>query len=314
LTFAVNGFHFFCNFIMSRILRMELDYVKLKEIKPSIAVYIRESQLLLKRSGIPDEKAVHDIRVLMKKSRALMNLIAPQIIDPFFNRDLTDLREVGRMLRSRRETSVQRKILKVFRKEYQGIFSKLHENEMLKLLLEKKQPEQELSEETATLFKQIDNLLNKTAYRIRFETMNRIDPQLLIKELEHTYLNTVDAYLSCRNNPKKRMLHNFRKKAKDFLYQLYVFRPLNPSVVKSLEKKLDNMTQNLGRYNDIAQIISDLGYHYKNKANAPALDELILKFREAQDKYLAKVWPTAYEVFCPGQLLVNVLGFKLLVI
>jgi predicted metal-dependent enzyme (double-stranded beta helix superfamily) len=49
---------------------MELDYVKLKEIKPVLAGYIRESQLLLKKSAVPDEKTVHDVRVLMKKSRA----------------------------------------------------------------------------------------------------------------------------------------------------------------------------------------------------------------------------------------------------
>jgi CHAD domain-containing protein len=161
---------------------------------------------------------------------------------------------------------------------------------------------------------QIDSLLNKTAYRIRFQTMTKINPQLLIKELERTYLDVVGAYLNCRNNPKQEMLHKFRKRSKDFLYQLYIFRPLNTIVVKDLEKKLDSMTQNLGRYNDIAQIIKYLDYHYKNRSNPAAMDELIIKFRESQDRYLSRAWPTAYKIFCPGQILVNVLGFKLLVI
>lgn len=288
--------------------------MKLKELKPAIAGYISESRSLLKRSPVPDEKAVHDIRVLMKKSRAVLKLASPQIDDPFFERDITELREVGRMLRSQRETSVQRKILKEFRKEYPRIFSELSENEMLTQLLEKQESPQEPSEEIKTLLEQIDSLLNKTAYRIRFQSMNLIDPQLLIKELDHTFLDVVGAYLNCRNNPKQEMLHRFRKKSKDFLYQLYIFRPLNPSVVKGLEKKLDNMTQNLGKNNDIAQIIKDLDYNNKNKSNPAVMDELIIKFREAQDRYLARVWPTAYQIFCPGQILVNVLGFKLLVI
>jgi len=144
--------------------------------------------------------------------------------------------------------------------------------------------------------------------------MNTVDPRLLIKELELTYSGVTDIYLSCRNNPKPSVLHTFRKKAKDFLYQLYIFRPLNPSVVKSLEKQLDSMTQNLGKFNDLAQIIKYLDYDYKEGKNPTALDELIIKFREAQDRYLAKIWPIAYKVFCPGQKLVNVLGFKLLVI
>jgi CHAD domain-containing protein len=113
---------------------------------------------------------------------------------------------------------------------------------------------------------------------------------------------------------KSNDLHEFRKKAKDFLYQLYFFRPLNPRVVKDLEKKLDGLAQNLGKYNDLNQLVKALDYKYPDDKNLPAMDELIIKIREAQDLYLAKVWPSAYKIFCPGQKLVNVLGFKLLVI
>ena len=124
----------------------------------------------------------------------------------------------------------------------------------------------------------------------------------------------MDTYLTCRNSLKSNDLHEFRKKAKDFLYQLYFFRPLNPRVVKDLEKKLEGMAQNLGKYNDLTQLVKALDYKYPDNKNLPAMDELIIKIRETQDIYLAKVWPSAYKIFCPGQKLVNVLGFKLLVI
>jgi CHAD domain-containing protein len=293
---------------------MELDYVKLKQIKPAIAGYIRESQTLLKRSVIPDEKTVHDVRVLMKKSRAVLKLLSPQLDQEYHTRDISSLKEVGRILCSWRETTVQRKTLKEFRKKYPQIFLQLRENAMITLMLEKLSPVTETEEELKTSLEQIDLLLNKTGYRIRFQSMNMIDPQLLIKELEITYRRVADIYLSCRNNPKPAMLHKFRKNAKDFLYQLYIFRPLNQSIIKGLEKKLDSMTQNLGKFNDLVQIIKVLGYNSKESSSVPAMDELIIKFREAQDRYLAKVWPSAYQIFCPGQKLVNVLGFKLLVI
>ena len=293
---------------------MELDYVKLKQIKPAIAGYIRESQTLLKRSVIPDEKSVHDVRVLMKKSRAVLKLLSPQLDQEYHMRDISSLKEVGRIMCSWRETTVQRKTLKEFRKKYPQIFLQLRENAMITLMLEKLSPVTEPEEELKTSMEQIDFLLNKTGYRIRFQSMNMIDPQLLIKELEITYRRVADIYLSCRNNPKPAMLHKFRKNAKDFLYQLYIFRPLNQSIIKGLEKKLDSMTQNLGKFNDLVQIIKVIGYNSKEGSNVPAMDELIIKFREAQDRYLAKVWPSAYQIFCPGQKLVNVLGFKLLVI
>jgi CHAD domain-containing protein len=293
---------------------MELDYVKLKEIKPALAGYIREAETLMNKSVIPDEKTVHDVRVLMKKSRAVLKLAAPQLDKTYQKRDVDAFVEVGRIMCSWRETSVQRKTLKAFRKEYPDIFSRLNEYASLTLLLEKRESETEPTVDMKAALEQIDTLLNKTGYRIRFQSMHMIDPKLLIKELEITYSMLTDIYLSCRNNPKPATLHKFRKKAKDFLYQLYIFRPLNPPVVKSLEKQLDSLTQNLGKFNDLTQIIKVLEYNYKEGKNPPALDELIIKFREAQDRYLAKVWPIAYQIFCPGQKLVNVLGFKLLVI
>jgi CHAD domain-containing protein len=293
---------------------MEPDYVKLKPIKPALAGYIREAQVLLRDSGITDAGTIHDIRVLMKKSRAVLKLISHQTDNPFYGRDVADLREVGRILCCRRDISVQRKILKGLRKEFPDIFGRLQNAPGLNLILEKQETPAEPSEELKIAFGHIEDLLNKTGFRIRFQSMNTLDPQPLLKELELTYLRVSDLYLRCRNNPKPGTIHEFRKKAKDFLYQLYIFRPLNPSVVKVLEKRLDSITQNLGRFNDLNQIIKTLDYKYRRGNNQPALDELIVKIREMQDKYISKVWTASSEIFYPGRKLVNILGFKLLVI
>lgn len=293
---------------------MELDYVKLKEIKPSLAGYVRKSQVLLKKSAIPDEKVVHDVRVLMKKSRAVLKLSASQLEKESFERDILTFREVGRLMCSWREASVHRKTLKELGKEFPDIFTRLQDNENLTLLLTKTEADDEEAEAIIKGMAQIEYLLSKAGYRIRFQTMNKVDPKLLIKELDSSYNMVVNYYLTCRNNPKPANIHELRKKVKDFLYQLYFFRPLNISVIKALEKRLDEIARNLGKFNDLTQLIRKLGYKYSGSENIPAMDELILKIREKQDRYLAKVWPSAYKIFCPGQKLVNVLGFKLLVI
>lgn len=293
---------------------MELDYVKLNEIKPAVAGYIRESQALLKRSAIPGAKEIHDIRVLMKKSRAVLKLITPQMENTYHKMNISDLQAVGRMMSAWRETTVQRKMLREFRKENPDIFKQLNEIETITRLLEKPESVSEAGEENISALDQINSRLSKTSYRLRFQSLSKVEPQLLLKELEATYKRVSDIYLLCRNNPKPESLHNFRKKSKDFLYQLTIFRPLNPQVIKVLEKRVDALTQNLGRYNDLEQLISALGYDYKESSDLPAINELVIKIREAQDHYIGKVWPSAYKTFCPGQKLVNLLGFKLLVI
>jgi CHAD domain-containing protein len=293
---------------------MLLDYVKLKDIKPALYGYIRESKSMLALSAIADEKVVHDVRVLMKKSRASMRLIRTQMDVESYSREYLTFREVGRKMRSWRETSVHRKILKEFKKKYPDIISRLEDNEKIGILMKKPESHQDTPTEIKEYLPQISDLLNKSGYRIRFQSMNNLDPKLLLKELEKTYIQVTDCYITARNNPKTTNLHVFRKRAKDFLYQLYFFRPLKPPVIKALEKKLDTLTQNLGRCNDLAVLVNELGYKYSVTDNSPAMDELIIVIRGEQDKYLSKVWPIAYKVFCPGQNLMNVLGFKLLVI
>jgi len=200
---------------------MELDYVKLKDIKPALAGYISESQKLLNRSVVPDEEAVHDIRVLMKKARATARLLSSQVDDELFIKENVAYREIGRMMASSRETSVQRRTLKLLKKENKDLFIRLSENEKVQMLLKK--PEQEPSQDGGEQLKieQINDLLNKAAFRLRFYTLDKLDPQLLLKELEKTYVITADNYLKCRINPKPAALHQFRKRSKDFLYQLY---------------------------------------------------------------------------------------------
>ena len=290
------------------------DNIKLKEIKPVLTGYIRKSLVLLKQSDVPDDDAVHDIRVLMKKSRAVLRLTAKLLETDLQDKDLQSLKKVGQILSEWRDTSVHRKTLKDLKKEFPGIFSNLEGNEKIACLLQKSEvvsePELTRNEDV----EEIGDLLSKTGYRIRFHQMQKLDPHSLLEQLESSYEAVRKIYLECRNRTRPERLHEFRKRSKDLLYQLYFFRPLNPPAVKSLEKRIERITMFLGRYNDIYQLVKSIGYKYDEESNPPALDELVVKMLEKQDEYLMKVWPSAYKCFCPGTKLVNHLGFKLLVI
>jgi len=293
---------------------MEPDLIKLKDIKPALSGYLKKAELLTKKPGFPDEKGVHDIRVLMKKSRAVLRLLAPQLDLAFSDREIKTLREVGRKMNSLRESVVLRKTLKDLKKKYPEIFLKLKDNTILNNILEKTESAAKFSAQESSDIAHITENLNKACYRVRFEPLKKLEPQLLLKELEMTYNRVINNYMICRLNPKRSSIHDFRKRSKDFLYQLWFFRPLNISSIKSLEKKLDPLTVNLGKYNDLSQLLDAIGYNYEYAANDPALDELVIIIRHEQDRYLSRVWPVAYKLLCPGKKLVNILGFKLLII
>ena len=292
---------------------MEQDSIKLRQIKPAFAGYISEAKKMLETELFPDEDTVHDVRVLMKKARAVLRMTSLQLTGEYAAREKIALREVGRIMSSWRDTSVLRKTLKYLRKDNPDIFMKLGNNERIAGLV-KKEKTAEPPQEIMLGLQNIKTILNKSGFRTRFEPMNNFDANKLLIELEVTYNQVVNIYVASRNNLRQKDLHEFRKRSKDFLYQLWFFRPLNPSVIKKLEKDLDSLTQNLGKYHDLAQLVISIEYDYKNEHNDPALNELGIIIRNKQDQYLSKVWPVAYKIFCPGQKLVNILGFKLLVI
>lgn len=293
---------------------MEQDYVRLKDLKPVLSGYLGEALEHLKRSPVPDDDAVHDMRVLLKKSRAVLKLVEPQVESEFKQKDIQILKEAAKFMSVWRDSTVHRKTLKDLKKEYPGLLVQLQDNERLNSILLKQEPLTEPTPGMQETIGKIEEHLKKTIYRVRFRNLQDLDAQLLLKELENTYLGVVDQFLVCRNNPKESKLHELRKKSKEFLYQLYFFRPLNPQTVKALEKKLEIFTRNLGKINDLAQLVKALEYKYPNELNSPPMDELVVRIREKQDKYLKKIWPFASKTFAPGRKLVSVLGYKILVI
>ena len=292
---------------------MIFDYVILKEIKPELSGYLAESLKLISKSPLPDDDAVHDIRVFMKKSRATLKLISPYMDEVSFKREYAVYREVGRLLSAWRDTSVQRKTLKSFKKLHSSLFAGLSGSELVTKILVKPDHGSGNISGMEQGVEEISGILKKAIYRLRFLTLSDLNPEVLLGQLEKTFLAVSAIYLKCRNNIKPERIHEFRKVAKDFLYQLSFFRSLNPAVIKKLEKNLDAMTQNLGKYNDLSQLVSSLDFKHDMGSN-PALDELLILIRDRQDKHLNLVWPLAYKIFCPGRKLLNVLGYKLVVL
>jgi len=137
------------------------------------------------------------------------------------------------------------------------------------------------------------------------------DHNMILAELEKTFDRVSVCFLKARNYAKNKNIHEFRKKTKDFLYQLFFFRPLDPRAIRNHEKRLESLGQNLGKYNDYAVLIKTLDYRYPSGDINSAIDELIVIIKQEQDKYLMKIWPTAYRIFRPGKKLADIPGFKL---
>ena len=197
-----------------------------KDIKASILSHISDSLVLLSQQPLPDDAAIHDIRVMMKKQRAAVRLARPLLEEAVYNREYLAGRETGRILSTWRETAVLRKTIKVLKKENPGLFLKLWDNEKIQNLLRKPYSTWAEAGVQAQAVADVTAQLNKARYRLRFVGLKEPDIRLLLGELDISYRSATAAYLLCRNNTKPRLLHEFRKKCKTFMFQLCYFRYL----------------------------------------------------------------------------------------
>jgi len=280
---------------------MEAQDLNGGDIKSAIMSYMIEAQSILRNAAINDEDVIHDVRVLMKKARAALKLVQPVLDNPKTERLKTILRDSGRQLRLLRESSVLRRQLRKIQKKHPDLFKKLAGNERINLFLNKENLDEDGSQEVEEICRKVCSALRTEEFRLKFSSWQRLDQNLLEGEIKNTYSNLRSVYLLCRNAPRPSRLHEFRKRGKDFSYQLGFFIDQDPVFIKPLEKKLDRLTNLLGKYNDMTQLVKTLEYKYYDENNLPALDELVIIIREIQDSYLSELWPLAYKIFFPGK-------------
>ncbi|NSW95317.1 MAG: CHAD domain-containing protein, partial [Bacteroidales bacterium] len=180
---------------------MLLNYVKIKDIKPALSEYIRDSVRLTGPDSLPDDKTVHDIRVLMKKSRAAIKLASTLLDQETFTREYSAFREVGSILSQWRETSVQRKLLKDIRKKHPELMSQIGSDERIAVLMKKPETSSSSSPEVKEKFTAANEILKKSWYRIRFINPGIPDPEKMLKELDKSYGLAKECYIIARNSP-----------------------------------------------------------------------------------------------------------------
>lgn len=276
------------------------DIIVIREIKPALSAYIRKALVLLKKDHVPDDDSIHDIRVLMKKARATLKLTKTPLKSEWYEKDSGSLKQVGKTLSVWRDNAVNRKIMKELKKKYPEIFVRLNENEKIRSLLTKPDlsviPEKDMQQN----LQQLEELLRKTGFRIRFNQMKELDNEALKFQLMLSYQKVKGICLECRCNPKPEKIHLLRKRSKDLLYQLWFFRPRDDRKIKAAEKRLGRLTTNLGKHNDLTQLMNAMNYDFPGDGNSPEMDELIIKIKGIQDKLLLKIWDDAFKCFSPG--------------
>lgn len=220
-----------------------------RAMKRALHELLGSAEAMIPQGRLPSPDNIHDLRVNMKKGRAILKLLRSIPGTGWYRRENTALRDVSALFSSSREADVMLKTIKLLKKQNPAQFSGGRE-EWLK--------------SAATVFLSNDveaamacaadarERLRRAWYRICFIDLSGVGERALLDGLLDSFLNAAGVFEKARISLDISDIHELRKRIKDLLYQVGFFSRYNPVHFSTLYKCLDKIASALGKCNDIA--------------------------------------------------------------
>lgn len=250
-------------------------------LRKVLQTFIGESEAMIPAAGLPGVAEVHDIRVNMKRCRAILKLLRASPRSDFYCRENGSLRDISALFSPNREKEVLKKTLRMLSKQYPEVFSR----EFSEMICEA-EAEFSINSVVASpddISSEARELLRRAWYRIGFVSLSDLTRNILLDGLYDSFIRAERAFNLARSTSLATDLHEFRKRSKDLLYQVRFFSDYNPGHFEEVHSNLDEICSILGKYNDLSgawNIIqvsrSGLGEKKVDKALKAIDDERIL--------------------------------------
>lgn len=236
---------------------------------------------VLDNTGLPPQ-AVHDVRKRAKKLRGLLRLLQGSF--PDHARENAALRDAGRLLALRRDAEVR---LATFDRLFPGTPKALAP--LRRLLVQDRDAPPEPSHQA-----QAAEILRAMQDRARGWTLTGKDHRILTQGLARTRRRAAQAMEDAARSPSFEMVHDWRKRAKDFWYQTRLLAPIWPEAMEPLTRSAADLTEALGLHHDIAVLQARLPPDLLS-GKAEAL--FTRRARAAQRDIEARVFPEGARLF-----------------
>jgi CHAD domain-containing protein len=188
-----------------------------------------------------DAKAIHEFRLRLKKTRALLKLVRSALGQTYHALN-QQLRDEGRELSAARENQVLRETAKAVKKiapsQNRDIAAVA-----LRTTISRGKNSTQRSEKAARRIERLAKRLEKVSLKGNAD-------DALFSGLETTYRRARQAWEKFRKSTDNRTLHECRKRAKDLGYQLGVLRNVCPEMLSTQIELLKRFTDLLGDHRD----------------------------------------------------------------
>ncbi len=214
---------------------------------------------VLAAAGEDLPSAIHSARKDLKKLRAVARLIRGELGERRFKAENRRYRDAGRLLSKSRDAEVKLETLAALRGRFGDDFPNW-DAESWEGALERERDRvgDAAHGEMATRIDEAAKAIEKGRGRILAWPLEDDSWQLIASGLSRSYRRGRRAMKGVQANPRAENVHEWRKRAKDLLYQLRIVRNAWPGVLTESADQVHELADMLGDHHDLTVLAEDL--------------------------------------------------------
>ncbi len=202
------------------------------------------------------DKAIHEARKSIKKTRGLLRLMRKDLGD-FFKQENVQLRDVGRRLSDLRDASVIIETFDGVVKKYQGSLS-LQVRESIRAELDRRKKAQGKAAGAATVLPSAADALQSVAGDVKLWPLRCDRPDTVESGLRRSWKRWRKARRTARRDPRSDNFHQWRKRTKDCWYHTRLLGKTHPDLA-AREGDLKRVEAWLGEDHNLTVLCERIG-------------------------------------------------------
>lgn len=247
------------------------------------------------KSGAPKAQSVHEVRKSLKKTRALLRLVRPQLGD-FYDDENVRLRDTGQALSELRDAGALIGVLDELRKRPHSADAGKSFSSVRRVLSEQKR-HLEKAAATRPLKPQLTATLKQAQSSVRYWPLETDGFEAVEAGLERTFRDGRKAMAQARKTGRREDFHEWRKRVKDHWYQVRLLQKIWGEVMVAYENSLKALEDALGEDLNLALLeervramASQNGHSVKAPLVAKTIDAARKEYRQRALEIGARVY------------------------
>lgn len=264
-------------------------------LRKALQSLLGESEAMIPEGRFPGPREVHDIRVNMKRGRAILKLLRASPDAQYYKRENAALRDISALFSHSREAAVLKKTLKSLTKKNPDIFNAATVDwffEVSKKLV----PTPDSRAVRLSLATDAGDRLRRAWYRVGFLNLRKINRELLLDGLWNSFLRAEDEFRIAAASRAPEAIHEFRKRVKDLLYQVGFFADYNPGHFERVYAELDALGSSLGKCNDLS-VAWQIAEANRQSGAGVKVESVLKIIADERDRMFAGAIPGAENIF-----------------